>query len=352
MGNKQMVKYSKNSSRSGSVFNPHEFIPKNRIKGHTREKFPPTNSQDDDLEISLTNQESGCKSPINRFSDDITESDKTRNFSPLTSPRSDRKEKKERPSSSQAKVGKSLTPNDITFTTKTSSLTPTNQRYEKKPSKFKIPKLSLGFEKIKSSLTSPRSPKTKSARSTPSTPGQKFTFEDKAAFFVSETGFNDFSIIYDSRLDELDARSFNAKVIGQQNIVIIAITKDSQFGMYQDEPLHKSEFGSPLVNESTDSFLFSFKEGNREPIVMDRVENQLKTITIYPDTEKNFVFTMFSAFWLKSDGKLAFHAMWKDKYLTEKLFLNPFVDKPLTEKVTCDRLLVLQLLGDQVGFED
>jgi hypothetical protein len=164
-----------------------------------------------------------------------------------------------------------------------------------------------------------------------------------SAFFVDELGFTDYQIIYDSAIDSFDTRTFNSKVLHKENILCLMLSNDAQFGFFQKEKMKNLTFGAHL-NQSREFLIFSFKSTQPEPILLTRKQQyQYNSITTYSNSERHFLFTVHSCFWLTTEGKVHIHQMLKDYYCMNFNVINPFANTLIGEKIAVNRLCVLQL---------
>ncbi|EKE37906.1 hypothetical protein ENUP19_0047G0225 [Entamoeba nuttalli] len=147
-------------------------------------------------------------------------------------------------------------------------------------------------------------------------------------------------ILYNSKTDSLCAETFNNAICGKGNIMIIVMTEDSDiFGCFQKEPLPFSNEYTVKAESTDDFFLFGYNNYTNNPIY--RKENCIRTIDIHPNSDKRFVFTCFSAFWVLSDGTAYIHQGFKQIYDVSPNTINPFTSKNLLSPIKLDSLLVV-----------
>ncbi|EKE37032.1 hypothetical protein ENUP19_0252G0098 [Entamoeba nuttalli] len=365
MGNQSSIHYSIRSSRSGSISNPKEFKPIGRIESkHSHQNVINDEYLNGNSAIcfatprrDLRSNSMGKKNKSSCISGDLSYP-----IQPIGRSSSFSKAHYLKENDSEVHV---LSPKQSGTPI---LITKDDLRSPKKNKKFLVPTLSIPINTNNRSqqshsprslfspisilspktLFSPRTPKSlrSSGTNSPVELCEGLSFEEKAEFFVNELGFNDFKIIYDSYIEELDTRTFNEYVLYQPNIILILILDDCQFGVYQNQPLINNKYTS-FINDSDNCIIFSFKANKKEPIIITRKSLETKTITTYPNTEKQFIFTMYSAFWLTTDGKVTFHQMIRKSYSIQPQVLNPFHEKTLSEKSNCNRLVVLKLLQEE-----
>ena len=129
----------------------------------------------------------------------------------------------------------------------------------------------------------------------------------------------------------------------KEDILCLLITNDGQFGFYQQQKMRNLNFGAHL-NHSSEFLVFSFKTTQPEPVLLTRKQNaQMNSVTTYANTEKHFMFTVHSGFWLTTEGKVHVHQLLKENYTMNFNVINPFGNNPLSEKITINRMCVLQL---------
>ncbi|ELP90549.1 hypothetical protein EIN_019880 [Entamoeba invadens IP1] len=172
------------------------------------------------------------------------------------------------------------------------------------------------------------------------TPTAPVLHQEKIAFIQKETNKKKFTTIYNSEIDGFDARELSSRVCCQTNTLFVVITDNEQFGFYNEDliPIVKNE---TLQVESKDMFLFVLSGRIVQPTSFRRNEGT-RSLTLYAPSEKNFVVTCFCAFWVTSDGKIYVHHLIKEMYPGLKNMTSPLIERNVSEKFSCKRLVAIK----------
>ncbi|ELP93761.1 hypothetical protein EIN_175480 [Entamoeba invadens IP1] len=147
-------------------------------------------------------------------------------------------------------------------------------------------------------------------------------------------------IIFTSKMDSIDYKTFNAKVMFKSNLLFVFVnTTNEIFGCYSAEPLYTSE-EYHQTDKKNDFFLFCFNPETKSKITK-KVNASKSTISL-GNSQSAFLFTAFSAFWMSPDLTLNFHQSLRYVYDLPKYKQNPFSIKSLNEPQKIKNFFVLQ----------
>ncbi|KAL7713316.1 TLDc domain-containing protein [Entamoeba marina] len=157
------------------------------------------------------------------------------------------------------------------------------------------------------------------------------------------TNFEHYNILYNSDLDGLTSRDLNSKVCGHSNVMfIIKGTNEELFGCYQEETMTLSTHKNIKTYSEKPFYLFSKTNGIYQQYHRSQQSN-LETILIHSNTDKAFVFTAFSAFWVLSDGMVYQHQLLKENYEVPYCTTSPLHNKVSTKPIKLKNLIVIEL---------
>ncbi|ELP95197.1 hypothetical protein EIN_429730 [Entamoeba invadens IP1] len=179
-----------------------------------------------------------------------------------------------------------------------------------------------------------------------------FEPKDTISYFLSQKkrvvqllqtkfGLNKYSVLYDSTLDELSARSFNSKISCQQNIFIFAITKENAvFGCFQQSLIPPPPKFQSLRTKTENFYVFGFADEFSEPIIRNDIKDETG-IVLYPNKENGFVFSCIGAFWIMQDWKLYIQQNVGGSFNADPTWKNPYLRIKIHKFLNLDSLVVL-----------
>lgn len=181
-------------------------------------------------------------------------------------------------------------------------------------------------------------------------PDSNISFESKieriksAIYYVSVSPSESqyVQIIFDSLTDDFDTRTFNSRVCGKSNILLVVFHDEGQFGYYQKECVPLPYDLQQRKAKAETMFMFSFVSNMRLPLIIRRKAREKAGLTIFPNCEKEMILVVYSAFWLRRDGTVFFNRFAKDVYQVPNMSVNPFTSKNYQDTVHCTRLVALQ----------
>ncbi|ELP91981.1 hypothetical protein EIN_386250 [Entamoeba invadens IP1] len=137
-------------------------------------------------------------------------------------------------------------------------------------------------------------------------------------------------------------KDFNSKVCGHNNVMVIVTTADNDvFGCYHEESFPTPKDYSVKVESSEKFFLYGYNNNTENPIYPLK-QGITKTVVIHPNDDKNFFFTVFSAFWILSEGVGYIHQNLRKEYNIAPTVLNPFTSKNLLSPIKVESVLVVE----------
>ena len=147
--------------------------------------------------------------------------------------------------------------------------------------------------------------------------------------------------LYSSKSQGLRVDLLNNAICGQKNVMIIIMTVDNDiFGCFHKETIPYPK-DIKIACESTDQFfLFGYNNYKDNPIVRKEGSTD-RTIDLHPNNEKQFIFTVFSAFWVNSEGMVWIHQNFKNVYDIPPYCTNPFTCRNVLTPVKVDNLLAV-----------
>ncbi|KAL7718806.1 hypothetical protein QTN25_003759 [Entamoeba marina] len=135
-----------------------------------------------------------------------------------------------------------------------------------------------------------------------------------ANILMKWTGMKMFKIIYNSKKHGLCSKVFNAKVCGQEHVMIVIFTKEKDvFGCYNNTIIPKPPTSLWTFSKDPDFFIFTLSNQQKtDPIRFKRKtcssddenlmkQDDLEGIRIYPNSEKVRIFEASNCFWIKND---------------------------------------------------
>ncbi|BFU21364.1 hypothetical protein EHI8A_011620 [Entamoeba histolytica HM-1:IMSS-B] len=150
-----------------------------------------------------------------------------------------------------------------------------------------------------------------------------------------------YDILFDSRFDPLDNRTFNSKIIGHSKILVIIATSDFDiFGIYNEEVIPPFKKKGNINLETTQKF-FLFTYNNNTQQIIHRKKNNTKSLTLYYENDSPFILTVFSAFWILSDGTCSIHQGFKNNYACTPC-INPFSSQQTARKINAQFIFVIE----------
>ncbi|ELP88915.1 hypothetical protein EIN_356980 [Entamoeba invadens IP1] len=163
---------------------------------------------------------------------------------------------------------------------------------------------------------------------------------------IRETGNSDSDVIFDSRLNGMDQRELKAQIIGKEKLLFVFVSKMGDvFGFYQ-KSLVCPQNNQNVLNATSDNFmLFGRPFSWEDPIFIQKKETKMneekKTFVIHQDTH-GMLLSCFSAFWVGTNGNVNFNVCAKSYYEIPQTYTNPFTGKSNSEKVVCEKIVVLK----------
>ncbi|ELP90718.1 hypothetical protein EIN_025270 [Entamoeba invadens IP1] len=152
------------------------------------------------------------------------------------------------------------------------------------------------------------------------------------------TGLTKSSILYDSRLDGLNGRVLNSKVSCHQNVLFVFSTRHGVFGCYHESAISPST-SQPKKSSSQNFFLFSM---NKNCSYKLKKVGQSASLSIYPKNSDNLIMTVFSAFWMNSEGIVQIHPSLRKEFELPNI-TNPLFGGAVSKKTKVDFMVALQL---------
>ncbi|EDR27085.1 hypothetical protein EDI_135390 [Entamoeba dispar SAW760] len=150
-----------------------------------------------------------------------------------------------------------------------------------------------------------------------------------------------YNLLFDSRFDLLDNRTFNSKIIGHSRILVIIVTNDFDiFGIYNEEVIPPFKKKGNINLETTKEF-FLFTYNNNTQQIIRRKKNNTKSLTLYYENASSFILTVFSAFWILSDGTCSIHQGFKNNYVYTPC-INPFSSQQTARKIGIQFIFVIE----------
>ncbi|ELP92188.1 hypothetical protein EIN_381550 [Entamoeba invadens IP1] len=143
------------------------------------------------------------------------------------------------------------------------------------------------------------------------------------------TGKSEFSLIYDSDVDGLNAYGINRCVCEKRNVMIIVITYNKYvFGSFTSLPIPTSQKQDEWVKDDKKHFAFTLVNPSKtEPMKFDHVPTVKDSLVISPSNSKKWVVAVLAFFGIKQDDSSYIAAEFTDTYqvptgITSDLFVG------------------------------
>ncbi|ELP94203.1 hypothetical protein EIN_186300 [Entamoeba invadens IP1] len=166
----------------------------------------------------------------------------------------------------------------------------------------------------------------------------QLTFLEKRDYLRDITGNNSEEIIFDSNTAGFDGRDFASLVCGKSKICVMVFHKNGVFGYYQEDALSLQKADKATKSTSGKVFLFGLREN--QTVVIKRRAGERTGMSIPSSSEKDMLFIVTSAFWMKTDGKVTFNNYMRNAF-NFSCQENPLTGRSFFENIICERLLVL-----------
>lgn len=150
-----------------------------------------------------------------------------------------------------------------------------------------------------------------------------------------------YTFLYDSQKDNFDNRTFNSTISCHSNVLIIIITTDYDiFGVYQKQRIPLLRPNTTMVLElSEEFFVFCYNDVMKE-IIKKSTDTKI-TLTLYSQVNTTLLLTVFSAFWIETNGKINFNKNLKVNY-SYLPSINPFVKEQTTRSCSVKYLFAVE----------
>ncbi|ELP83858.1 hypothetical protein EIN_198110 [Entamoeba invadens IP1] len=149
------------------------------------------------------------------------------------------------------------------------------------------------------------------------------------------------SVVFNSSVDGWESRELNSKIEGLDKLMfVIKMSEGWQFGFYSEDiaPVHNHSENTQV--SSSNMFLFTTDSCGNKFTVINRKNKTERSFTLHTNTEREFLLTCYSAFWLTSSRKVYLHQLFKTTYQVNGLPNDNLLSIKQTGS-TCQSLTVL-----------
>ncbi|KAL7714208.1 TLDc domain-containing protein [Entamoeba marina] len=182
---------------------------------------------------------------------------------------------------------------------------------------------------------------------TPKTPSSflesnGISYFKKMEFLQELTCCHRAEVIYNSDIHGFDTRELNQRITCKDNLTFIITTENNEeFGFYQKDVVPPGRDYSNTQILSSEFVLFALKGKVVKPTSFYRKDSQ-NSFTLHSNTDKRFLITCYSAFWITCQRKVCIH-----QFLMKHFNLPANVNNPLTSTFgtscsLCKKIVVLE----------
>ncbi|ELP94754.1 hypothetical protein EIN_341320 [Entamoeba invadens IP1] len=222
-------------------------------------------------------------------------------------------------------------------------------------SKLKSPKSPLkGFLKISSAQSTPRDscslvlfPMCRSGDMFDSQTLKHKTQRIKPVNFIETiqqwTSLTKITPLFNSDEDSLSAKNLNASICCHKNVCIVIKTEDNDLiGCFHQDVILPSKQNVNQKSCSNEFFIFSYNKNFSQKMEM-KEKGKNHSITIHKNSETNFVFSVYSAFWILSDGTINIHPALKSVFKIPKNVVDPLIKNSFVKSTKITNLMAFEM---------